>query len=626
MKKSKYLDIRYYKTSLNWHKYQASTKFIQAKPMIVFCLAAIFPLLIYFVTFPFVGSFFKPFIQKIFDIANQLSSFLHIEHITDRNIKSIITTITSSLTIFLSLLSAIYVFTYREQKTIAPSASTNNRRNTLVILVISLMIFNLIFGFLIVNDYERLLKLENYYAPLEITQFLFSKIIIITASLLWLIYFIINLIKYLFSTMSVDKMLTDSVKQTEEAIDKLVYFYRDKKFKELLEQNYRKLHFSWESVFQNLKYAAENNMNKEFTENISEFKKVIDKLDEDIKAYDINFVSTYLFEEDGVQFHNAYNSALRNNLSLISALMKSQQYNKAHEVVSLYFHMYLETDELLQKIFISNLNDFLHVLDTSDDRQLQIFLEGLSTIPNRQSLIIYKYLLMKLVNKDQMKPLTNLVYTFIEENENNDAQKTLRMKLHMDYMRVSKFVILLQILVKSIEISNYETTGFLIKFLVTNFNNKDIARGLKVLKNNRVAFTKVFEDRSEIEGLEGIRDIPLPAIKINDETFEYCYKKAFVLIYGQQMYSYRQKIWYVDTMEPLATVNLKEEFENYPSSGYIVSKIIKASSKYGLLFFEDVSVIKSIYSEMGVKYPNSNRKESDLSETVNLLLRKILKV
>ncbi|MFD9366064.1 hypothetical protein ACFWAE_30300, partial [Priestia megaterium] len=390
MKKSKYLDIRYYKTSINWYKYQISTNFFQAKPMIVFCLAALLPLLIYFVQIPFLGPVFKSFIQKLFDGANQLSIFLHIEHITDRNIKSIITTITSSLTIFLSLLSAIYVFTYREQKTIAPSASTNNRRNTLVIFVISLMIFNLIFGFLIVNDYGRLLKLENYYAPLEITQFLFSKIIIITASLLWLIYFIINLIKYLFSTMSVDKMLTDSVEQTEEAIDKLVYFYRHEKFEELLEQNYRKLHFSWESVFQNLKYAAENNMNKEFTENISEFKRVIDKLDENIKVYDINFVSTYLFEEDGVQFHNAYNSALRNNLSLISALMKNQQYNKAHEVVSLYFHMYLETDELLQKIFVSNLIDFLHVLDTSDDRQLQIFLEGLSTIPNRQSLIIYK--------------------------------------------------------------------------------------------------------------------------------------------------------------------------------------------------------------------------------------------
>ncbi|MFD9363396.1 hypothetical protein ACFWAE_16255, partial [Priestia megaterium] len=239
---------------------------------------------------------------------------------------------------------------------------------------------------------------------------------------------------------------------------------------------------------------------------------------------------------------------------------------------------------------------------------------------------IYKYLLMKLVNKDQLKPLTNLVYTFIEENENNETKETLRMKLHTDYMRVSKFVILLQILIKSIEISNYQTTGFLIKFLVTNFNNKDIARGLKVLKNNRVAFTKVFEDQSEIKGLEGIRDIPVPAIKINDETFEYCYKKAFILIYGQQMYSYRQKIWYVDTMKPLATVNLKEEFENYLSSGYIISKIIKASSKYGLLFFEDSSVMQSICHEMGVRYPNSDREESNLSEPLNLLLRKILKV
>jgi len=552
-----------------------------------------------------------PFNEKLVRSSIFFSEKLGVQNVNDSYIKGVITTIISSLTIMITLMSAIYVFTYREQKSVSPSASTNSHKNIRVIFVICSIIFNITFGSLLINKYDELVKLEGYTASLTATKHLYSESLFFLITLFIMFYLIITLVTHLFRTMSADKMLQDSVNNTSKLFDKVLYGDRSKLFKKLSLQRYNEFHYSLESVFQNLRFVAENNMNKEFTENINAFKKVIDKFNQTEGRYDIAHVPTFLLKHDDMQFMHAYQSALRSNLSLISTLMKNQQYHKAEELVSLYFYMYLDESTLI-KVFQINLNNYLDTIDTSDERQLKIFLEGLSGISEDKTLITYKFLLMKLINKNQLINLTNTVYAF---------KKYL--KVHV--LKISLTVILLQNLIKSIEISNYAITGFLVKFLVTNISGKDLNRSLLILKRNKYAFTSVLEAKEEIEG---ISDSGVYAIKMNDETFDYCYKKAFILLYGQHVYSIKNNLWYVNEWSEKGNeIKLDEEFEEIKYSEYMIAKIKGASSKYGLLFFNDNDVMKSVYEELKLSYPESiKEKEISLPETVSLLLTKIFKL
>lgn len=604
-------DFRYKETYIKWHLYQISENYVKEKTVLLFFLVSIFAIFSYYFTLWGNQSGFLVCISKFF------VNLLGIKHIHDEIVKTVIATVIGSLTIVTSLLSAIYVFTHREQKSVSPSASTDSHKNLMVTALICLMIFNIIFGYLTINEYTRLLNAPGYEPSLVVTKNLLSKITLLCLTHGLLLYLVVNFIKYLFKTMSVDSMLEDSVKQTRKSLDDVLYTYRveeqdkleeaeeqDKPketekhkesrkirgFGEFLIERYRRLHFSFESVFQNLKFAAEHNMNKEFQENIEEFKReVLDKIKGKCDTYeDIKDVHHYLLTKDKKEFIDLYNSALRSNLALVSNLMKNQRYNKAKEIVSLYFYMYIRNNPTLSKIFKISLNDFLDFIDTDDERQLLILLDGINEIPKREALVIYKFLLMKMVNKNELKNLTNVVYSFKNENEQEP------------FTRNSVIVILLQILIKSIEISNYQITGFLVKFLITNFKGEDLAKGLMILKKKRDSFSSVLE---EGEIIEGISENGVSAIKINDETFDYCFKKALILLYGQHLYSIDQKMWFIiDRNETGKEIELRKEFENCPYSEYIMNKTKAASSKHGLLFFEDKPIMEKIHDDLNLNH------------------------
>lgn len=481
-------------------------------------------------------------------------------------------------------------------------------------LVVFCMIFNVTFGSLLVSKYSRLMKEDGYKESLLITKKVFSGDLLMLCTLLILVYLIIGLVKHLFKTMSVNKMLQDSVKDTSKLFDQIVYADRNPKFEGLLEEWYEKLHFSLESVFQNFKFAAENNMNKEFQDNIEQFEKmVIEKFKQNTGRYDIGFVLSYLIDKDGNQFLEVYRSALRSNFSLIISLMKNQQYNKGQDLVDLYFKMYIPEEQFV-RLFQNNLATYIDTIDTSDERQLSIFLKGISNIPEEQTLFVNKYLIMKLITKNQLINLTNAVYS-------------LKDYLGKHILKSSTIIILLQNLIKSIEISNYATAGFLVKFLVTNISGKDINRGLKILKKRPTLFTSIWEEQQENKNedtFKGINEHPDYPIKINDETFDYCLRKAFILLYGQHVYSIRKKLWYVNRRGEKGTeIQLRKECNPCDYSEYIINKTKIASTKYGLLFFEDTEIMKIIYNELGVIPPNTD-KEASFPKIISSLVNKLL--
>ncbi len=602
--------IRYLKTYKDWTAYRIS-KNINKTPFRLFLLyISIIPLafIIYIIPNPWNEELVKVVKWSI----QPVGSF----NLNDNNIVSIISTIIGSLTIIITLISAIYVFTYKEQKSVAPSASTDSKKNKSVMLVIALMIFNVVFGSLLVSMYNRLIEVAGYQESLAVTKHIFSGNLLFLSTLLLLVYSIIWLINILFKTMSVDKMLVDSVKDTSKLFDKIVYADRSPKFNKMLEDRYKKLHYSIESVFQNFKFAAESDMNKEFHENLKGFETlIINKINQKTDRYGINYIHSYLISKDGNQFLEVYRSALRSNFSLISSLMKNQQYNKAQDLVALYFQMYIAEEQFI-RMFQNNLAVYIDTIDTSDEKQLSIFLQGISKIPKEQTLFVNKYLIMKLITKNQLINLTNVAYAF-------------KSYLNNPILKQSTVIILLQNLIKSIEISNYATAGFLTKFLITNISGKDINRGLRALKHKPTFFTSIWEEQQENEDEEafkGINEHPVYPIKINDETFDYCFRKAYILLYGQHIYSIRNNLWFMkDRKQNEGEIKLSGEFMESEYSEYIISKVKSASSKYGLLFFEDEYVMKKVYKELNIPF---EKKDEGLllSEAISKVLTKIFKL
>ncbi|MEN2466171.1 hypothetical protein AAIB49_08955, partial [Ornithinibacillus sp. JPR2-1] len=188
--------------------------------------------------------------------------------------------------------------------------------------------------------------------------------------------------------------------------------------------------------------------------------------------------------------------SLRNILSLINYLYTEKHYNKARNMVSLYFSLYIDGEPNLRNNFMKSLNEFLASLDTNNSRQLRAFLDEIDNIAKEQTLTTYHKILMNLVLQNNVKVLTNVVYDFKSILE-EDIDKLGRYKGFKKYVALGKFkrleqqvlFILMQCLLKSIEISHYSSVGFLVKYLITNFKAKEINEAFLLLKENPNIFT-----------------------------------------------------------------------------------------------------------------------------------------
>lgn len=576
----------------------------------------------------------------------------------DTDVQGFIKTLTNSFGFVLSILSAIYIFTHREQKTVSPSASHNRYKNNLIIRVVFIILLVIITGYMLQNHYDYYLNI-NGNNTIHITNILHLKIYFWIFSLIISAIHIVLLVKYLLNSINVSKMLVNSIIDTSRTINSLINLIRVNNIKSskilskllstvgerldthaMLSTVYDKLHYNIESVFQNLKFIANHNMNKEFEDGILLLdKKVINKLKK-YKTTDGKLYSIYLYENDQVKFVEIYKSFLRNILSLINYLYKEKHYNKARDLVSLYFSLYIEGEDNLGRDFMDSLNEFLSSLDTNDPRQLRAFLDELDNVTtSEQTLTTFHNLLMKLIIQDNVKVLTNVVYDFksIVDIDRNEAHRysgfTLSIALSQNKQLEKQVVyILLQCLLKSIEISHYSCAGFLVKYLITNFEGKDINESLYLLKKDPNLFADNSERRKHImTKIESHKDIgelmpkevaatketylsgeeyiimetqdenEVKPFNMNKETFDYCLKKLVILLYGQQYYAYKNKLWFVKEENFKLEIDIETEFKKCNYSNYIIKKVKAASGQYGLIFFDDEETMDRIYSKCNIK-------------------------
>ncbi|MCM3412671.1 hypothetical protein [Metabacillus litoralis] len=577
----------------------------------------------------FIGLYFcvppvtEPATDSIKDFFNNTFITFGFSGFSDVTIKYIITTTTNLLVTVLTILSAVYVFTHREQKAISPSLYNETKKNGLVIFVVIVLVFTMITGHTLASNIESFLQQDNYHTfhPLHASKVLIYKIGIWVVGIALTLLLVIELIRYLFISMNTDKMLKSSIDLVSDYVDLLTMFYRSERFNSLLTERYKFIHHSVESIFQYLKFLGDNNMNKDFDENIDLFSEVIDKLKKPHSSLSIENVSSYLLEKDKELFLGIYNSLLRNTLSLLLHLYKNNHFNKGKKLTDLYFSLYLDGENSLKQHFALSLNEFLDSLDTSNERQVKNFLSGLRKLPEESTLIIYKNLMQKLIIKGNIGLLTTVVYDFkehlIKENINEQpkeksnpifeaiaAQNQIKMK-------INAIIILLQLLVKSIEISQYGTAGFLVKYMITNFKGKDINGAYQKLKQNPTSFTSILETTDDNVNIDEENEISL--VGLNKETIDYCCKKMQILLYGQQQFVLKEKLWFISDNDNFKEpIDIEAEFKNCPYTNYVLKKVQSASTKYGLLFFNDKELLKNIYQKLNVEHHYPNNEETSV--------------
>ncbi|MFB5194272.1 hypothetical protein ACE198_05015 [Neobacillus sp. KR4-4] len=536
---------------------------------------------------------------SVVDKLTEIKENLGFNGINDYVINNAISGISASLAIIVSIVSAFYVFTHREQKSISPSASIKNGKNYLVAIFIISFVLTLLFGHTLSSNYESLIA-DLPAKTLDITNLLHKRVILFVTSVLCSIYLFVKLIRYLLASMSINEMLIDSINETQRNIILITKFYKSSRFQRLLNGLYQEAHYNIESVYQNLKYVSENNMNQEFEDSILKFEEVIKVFGSDNTS--LKNVSPYLLNRDNNQYINLYSSLLRNTLSLINYLYKNQHYNKGRRITQLYFSLYTNEEETLKKFFIISLKEFLDSIDINSNRQMDDFLSGLNSIPLQEVLIIYKKLLMILISNNNIKSLTKVVYIFKDRIQ---SFRTLQTQGKKDALAprvvidIKNFVviILLQCLIRSIEISHYGSTGFLIKYLITNFETGLINKCFISLKKNPKFFTKIFDANTNV--VASYLD-EIDTRESNEETFDYCGKKLLILLFGQQQFVKKNKLWFIKENVECQEIRLREEFANCTYPAYLYNKLISASKNYGLLFFEDKEVMERIRNEIGV--------------------------
>jgi hypothetical protein len=99
--------------------------------------------------------------------------------------------------------------------------------------------------------------------------------------------------------------------------------------------------------------------------------------------------------------------------------------------------------------------------------------------------------------------------------------------------------LILQVLLKSVELSKYPVTGFLIKYLITNHCKASILKDTFQLFVDNKGEDQFLSDNKL--NTRKYSDIKVEAV-FNEETIEYCMQKMAIIIYTQQVYSIQNSL------------------------------------------------------------------------------------
>jgi hypothetical protein len=197
---------------------------------------------------------------------------------------------------------------------------------------------------------------------------------------------------------------------------------------------------------------------------------------------------------------------------------------------------------------------------------------------------------------------------YLEELEEVEFNYTVTKISNFNYASV---FILLQSLAKSIELSQYKITGFLVKYLISNIDGDIFQRVFEKFKDD--PFNNIYLPKNEY-----YKDLD-DNFHFNIKVKDYILIKLFLLVYGQQKYIIENQVNF--GYMPDQTIDPKIiSSSNYLE--YIFNKFDKAQEEYGLLFLQDEEFWKTLKSQFVITEAEKTEKLPFLNKLLNVLKSK----
>jgi hypothetical protein len=544
----------------------------------------------------------------------------------DDFIRNCLQTIMKFIVACLPISLTFLFFFYREQRTTSESALIRIKSNRLVFA----FIFNLIALFGLTSFYliQHAVLKESFATK----TFHADELVMVLLSVIAVLFLGINLVHKLFGYININWSLSYSIEEANKLIRSLTYISSIKLVSGVRKSVYNDLNLIVESVYQMLVYSVEKNLIETYNSNSPKWYYVIRKLQYNNRMVGLGKqvnLFVYFFQIDPGCYYSLYRTIITNHFLLIVSLYNKQRMREGNICLEQLLSMNSQIEKSQRQ---THLDDRLSVEFFSVLYELTIYyrdkhidfqplFEKMNLMLKQKIeyiyvLILYKSLLIKAVFENDVNFLTELTYALhkstyvsliglnskqLKSIENIDKYIRLIGERQFDAIiqkanndRVAEgdknlgmcIYVLLQASIKTIELSRYELTGYLVKYLVSNFESDDINNENKVLlKNNLIDDLKV--DNNKLA--KCIR----ASFKLNEKTAKYCMQKLTILIYAQQKFIKENHV--AIGLIPKAFIDTSSVSCDYLD--YLINKISDVN-RYGLLFLNKEGFMSEVKNEI----------------------------
>ncbi|WP_191556126.1 hypothetical protein [Metabacillus idriensis] len=506
--------------------------------------------------------------------------------------------VSNILAIFWSISLTIYFFVYRERKSISLSSNLASGNITFILGLVYIL-FNIVYGKAVAIPINGE-GLDKFYTDHNN----FVRLLVWSCLTLASIFYGMNTIRKMISSIDIRNLLSNSINNVNLVIYQIMLLNDNYKPNKGL---YKYLTSSIETFYQTLYVSTDKNMMEVYNKSFSSLKRFAELFNEGVSKEMIDYFegrremdvpAHYLYEASRQDHINLHKSLLVHHASLIKSLHDNNRHAEIPECVAVFFILE-PSDQFkeLRKDFHTILHELIIYFDSKKTVLFRTGIEQLEKFCEKElakdqtfigGLRIYKHLLLNAVEQGEINLISSLVYSMkrlIKKENSPKVGWARRASIPPEALdnTIEKAIIylVLQVLLKSIELSKYPITGFLIKYLITNHGQGEILKKtFKVFEDN--SGTDVFLSNAKLSGTT-FSHIEVE-FTFNEDTIEYCMQKMAIIIYTQQKYAKANSLPGTSHSGELIDIDLVSSPRiNGNFLKYLVEKIKKAEDKFGLV-------------------------------------------
>ncbi|NEU29925.1 hypothetical protein GN156_03930 [bacterium LRH843] len=555
-------------------------------------------------------TFMAPSSNHLINIAKNIPNYGLILQLT----KQLIPFFNQTLLFILPVSAAFFYFTYREQTSI----SSRRQNGFSLFIFILITVCFLLTGHLLNFFLSAQMSLNTSYHKSFLNLFILWIIM-----LLFSLYFLIKIVNYSLTSINTSKLLLTNRKKFTQYLE-ILYHTKKPKHNDVF---FKLIIDSMETTFQGLSYSLSNGLSSVFDRHFKSWGSSLNKLMEETPnnhKSDKIFIKR-LIDIDTNQANKFYELLIRNQGVLISQLNENQKYNELNTAIKTFEQLEPTSVPELYKQFFLGLEEFCINIYSKDDFPFETLLESLRnlsfSLPSTTSpkdlnilgtTLIHQTLIKMSVERNHMKSLasisdsisklSNKAPVFLESKSKVEStmqiQSFLQNQLNSQIMVQGKDItlfVLVQGLLKSVEIGAYSSTGFLIKRITTNFSGKEINDVAHNFLNHSGDFSSFYSSKIKSEGSDSLLSLSDldTNFHFNEQSFKYCLQKMFLLIFLQEKFIIENNLVFTEFHKKdkeFLDINL---FDSYYVQ-YVIKKVKHAGDRYGLLSVSDNIFLNNI--------------------------------